>query len=72
MQNAFKNQANTFKTKMQHNKMKLHAILSKFHIEHAQNGATGQHIHSKQDIATICPKQLGTLQSSKQHATRII
>ena len=72
MQNAFKNQANTLKTWMQDDNMKLHAILSKFHIEHAQNGATVQHIHSKQYI-TICPKQqLGTLQSSKQHATGII
>ena len=54
---------------MQHDNMKLHAILSKFHIEHAQNGATVQHIHSKQDIATICPKQqLGILQASNQNA----
>ena len=73
MQNAFKHQANTLKAWMQHDNMNLHAILSKFHIEHAQNGATVQHIHSKQDITTICPKQqLGTLQSSKQHATGII
>ena len=65
MQNAFKHQANTLKTWMQHDKMKLHAQSSKFHIEHAQNGATVQHIHSKQDITTICPKQqLGTLQAS--------
>ena len=50
--------------------MKLHAILSKFHIEHARNGPTVQHIHSKQDITTICPKQqLGILQAPKQHAT---
>ena len=50
--------------------MKLHVKLSKFHIEHAQNRATVQHIHSKQDITTICPKQqLGILQASKQHAT---
>ena len=50
---------------MQQGNMKLHAILSKFHIEHAQNGATVQHIHSKQDIKTICPKQqLGILQAS--------
>ena len=50
--------------------MKLHAKLSKFHIEHAHNRATGQHIHSKQHIATICPKQqLGILQASKQYAT---
>ena len=55
---------------MQQGNMKLHAKLSKFHIEHAQNGATVQHIHSKQDITTICPKQqLGILQVSKQHAT---
>ena len=55
---------------MQHDNMKLHAILSKFHIEHTQNGATVQHIHSKHDIATICPKQqLGILQASKQQAT---
>ena len=53
------------KTWMKQDIMKLNAILSKFHIEHAQNGATVQHIHSKQDITTICPKQqLGTLQSS--------
>ena len=48
MQNAFKRQANTFKTRMQKDKMKLHAILSKFHIDHTQNGATVQHIHSIQ------------------------
>ena len=53
--------------------MKLHVKLSKFHIEHAQNGATVQHLHSKQDITTIRPKQqVGTLQTSKQHATGII
>ena len=58
---------------MQQGNMKLHVKLSKFHIEHAQNGATVQHVHSKQDITTICPKQqVGTLQSSKQHATGII
>ena len=73
MQNAFKRQSNTLKTRIQHDNMKLHAILSKFHIEHAQNGATVQHIHSKQDITTICPKhQVGTLKTSKQHATGII
>ena len=55
---------------MQYDYMKLHTKLSKFHVEHAQNGATVQHIHSKQYIATICPKQqLGILQASKQHAT---
>ena len=55
---------------MQHDNMKLHAILSKFHIEHTQNRATVQHTHMKQVIATICPKQqLGILPASKQHAT---
>ena len=73
MQNAFKHQENTLKTRIQHDMMQLHAILSKFHIEHTQNGATVQHTHIKQVIATICPKQqLGTLQSSKQHTTGII
>ena len=55
---------------MQHDNMTLHTILSKFHIDHTQNGATVQHIHSIQVIATICPKQqLGILQAPKQHAT---
>ena len=55
---------------MQHDNMKLHVILSKFHIEHTQNGATVQHTHTIQDMATICPKQqLGILQAPKQHAT---
>ena len=55
---------------MQHDNMKLHAKLSKFHIEQAQNGATVQHIHSKQDITTICPKkQLGIFHASRQYAT---
>ena len=48
MQNAFKHQANTFKIRMQLDKMELHAILRKFHIEDTQNGATVQHIHMKQ------------------------
>ena len=55
---------------MQHDNIKLHAILSKFHIEHTQNGATVQHTHMKRVIATICPiQQLGLLQASKQYAT---
>ena len=54
---------------MQHDNMRLHAKSSKFHIEHTQNGATIQHTHMKQVIATICPKQqLGILQAPKQHA----
>ena len=55
---------------MQHDNMKLHAKTSKFHIEHTQNGAMVQHIHSIQVITTIGPKQqLGILQASKQQAT---
>ena len=56
MQNAFKHQENTLQTWIKQDNMKLHVILSKFHIDHAQNGATVQHIHSKQVITTICPK----------------
>ena len=48
MQNAFKHQTNTLKAWMQHDNMKLHAKTSKFHIEHTQNGATVQHMHSIQ------------------------
>ena len=70
MLNASKHQENTSKTRMQHDNMKLHEILSKFHIEHIQDGATVQHTHMKQDIITICPKQqLGIMKASKQHAT---
>ena len=55
---------------MQHDNMKLHAKSSKFHIEHTQNGATVQHTHMEQVIATICPKQqLGILQAPKHYAT---
>ena len=46
MHNAFKLQENAPKTWMQHDSMTLHAILSKFHIEHTQNGATVQHTHT--------------------------
>ena len=71
MQNAYKHQANTLKKCMQHDNMKLHAILSKFHIEHTQNGATVQHTHMKQVKRTSCPKQqLGILQASKQHGNK--
>ena len=48
MQDTYKHQANTPKTWMQHDKMKLREKSSKFHIEHTQNGATVQHIHMKQ------------------------
>ena len=45
---------------MQHDNMKLHAKLSKFRIEHTQNGAT---------VRTSCPKQqLGILQAPNQRA----
>ena len=55
---------------MRHDNMRLHAKSSKFHIEHTQNGATVQHMHSIQVYRTSCPKQqLGILQASKQHAT---
>ena len=50
---------------MQHDNMKLHENLGKFHKEHTLNGATVQHIRSKQDITTNCPKQqLGIWQES--------
>ena len=55
---------------MQHDNMKLHAKLSKFHIEHTQNGATVQHSHTIQVKRTSCPKQqLGSKQAPKQYAT---
>ena len=70
MQKCIQTSSKHLKTKMQQDNMELHAILSKFHLEHTQNGATVQHIHSKHHITTICPKQqLGILQASKQHAT---
>ena len=48
MQKQAKHNHKHSKTRMQHDMMKLHAILSKFHIGHDQNGATVQHIHTKQ------------------------
>ena len=58
---------------MQHDNMSLHAKLSKLHTNIKQtprNGAAVQHIHTKQDIVTICPKQqLGIMQALKQYAT---
>ena len=57
------------KIRMQQGNMKLHAKLSNFHIEHAQNGATVQHIHPIHFSNTVCRKeQLSTLQSRKQQA----
>ena len=49
MQDASKHQANTLQTGKQHDIILLHAKTHKFHIGHAQNGATVQHIHTKQD-----------------------
>ena len=73
MQKQAKQHHKHSKTRMQHGNKKLHAKLSKFHTDHAQNGATVQHIHSIQVSNTICPKQqLSTLQSRKQHATGTI
>ena len=48
MQMQVKQHHKDYKTWMQQGNMKLHAKPSKFHIEHAQNGATVQHIHTKQ------------------------
>ena len=70
MQKCIQTPSKYLKTRMQHDNMELHAILSKFHIEHTQNGATVQHMHSIQDMTTNCPKhQLGILQATKQYAT---
>ena len=41
----------------QQEKMKLHVILSKFHIGHDQIGATVQQLRAKQEITTICQNQ---------------
>ena len=49
VQDASKHQENTLQTYKQHDIMILHAKSHKFHIGHAQNGATVQHIHMKQD-----------------------
>ena len=37
--------------------MKLHEILSKFHIGHDQNGATVQQLQAIQEIVIICQNQ---------------
>ena len=46
-----------FKTNNQKEKMKLHEILSKFHVGHDQIGATDQKLRAKQEITTICQNQ---------------
>ena len=48
MQMQAKHNHKHFKTWIQQDIMKLHAILSKFHIGHDPNGATVQHTHMKQ------------------------
>ena len=64
MQTQAKHNHNHSKTWMQHGMMKLHAKPIKLHIEHAQNVATVQHIHSIQVSRTSCLKQqLGILQA---------
>ena len=49
VQDAPKHQANILQTCKQDDIMILHEKSNKFHIGHAQNGATVQHIHLKQD-----------------------
>ena len=46
-----------FKTYNQQEKMKLHEILSKFHVGHDQIRATIQQLRAKQEITTICQNQ---------------
>ena len=61
-----------FKTYNQQEKMKLHEILSKFHIGHEQNGATDQKLRAKQEITTICQNQLHNIFYTPQlRATQI-
>ena len=45
------------KTYNQQEKMKLHEILSKFHVGHDQIGATVQQLRAKQEMTTICQNQ---------------
>ena len=46
-----------FKTYNQQDNMKLHEILSKFHVGHDQIGATVQQLRAKQEITIICQNQ---------------
>ena len=57
MQNVCNDTHEHFKTYNQQDKVKLHEILSKFHIEHDQNGATVQQLRAKHEITTICQNQ---------------
>ena len=55
---------------MQQGNMKLHAKLSKFHIEHTQTEQRFNTHTLYKFKGLSCPKQqLGILQASKQHAT---
>ena len=45
------------KTSKHQGKMKLHEILSKFHVGHDQIGATVRKLRAKQEITTICQNQ---------------
>ena len=56
MQDANKHQANSLQIGKQQYIMLLQEKSHKFHIGHAQNGATVQHIHMKQDITRSYPK----------------
>ena len=69
MQNAYKHQANTLKTWMQHDNMQLHAKLGKLHIEHTQNGATVQNTHETSLKDKLSKTATGHLTNIKQHAT---
>ena len=46
-----------FKTYNQEENMKLHEILSKFHVGHDQIGATVQQLRAKQEMTSICQNQ---------------
>ena len=57
MQNVCNDGYEHFKTNNQQEKMKLHEILSKFHVGHDQIGATVQQLRAKREITTICQNQ---------------
>ena len=58
------------KTHNQQDNMKLHKILSKFHIGHDQNGATVQQLQAKQEIDITCQNQPRSIfYTPKQQAT---
>ena len=67
MQNACQHQLQSLKSRMQQYIIKLHAILTKFHIWRDQNGATIQQLQSTQGIMTICPKQRDAYLGATKH-----